>query len=86
MVQVLKDIDQSIINELLITKIICILSLSYNSIMVTWDNFPRSNQTIHMITMRLFKHEHLIKAQGGNDNYGNHILHIVYRNHYEIQF
>jgi hypothetical protein len=82
MVQVLKDIDQSIINELLITKIICSLPSSYNSIMVTWDNFPRSDQTIHMITMCLFKHEHLIKVQGGNDNDGNHNLHIVYRSHY----
>lgn len=45
--------------------------------MVTWDNFSKSDQTIHMIIMRLFKHEHLIKVQGGNDNDGNHILHMV---------
>ncbi len=85
MVQVLKDIDWPIINELIITKIICSLPSSYNSIMVTWDSFPKSDQTIHIITMHLFKHEHLIKIWG-NDNDGSHILHTIYKNHYKTQF
>jgi hypothetical protein len=60
----------------------------YNNIMATWDSLivPRSDQTIRWITMHLFKHEHLIKLQGSNDNDGNHILHTIYRNHYETQF
>ncbi len=86
MVQVLKYINQPIINELIITKIICSLPPSYNSIIVTWDNFPRNDQTICKITMHLFKHEHLKKVQGGNDNDGNHIFHTIYKNHYETQF
>jgi hypothetical protein len=47
-VQVLKDIDQPIINELIITKIICSLPPKYNNIMATWDSLivPRSDQTI----------------------------------------
>ncbi len=64
MMQVLKDIDQPIINELIVTKIICSLPPSYNNIMVTWENFPRNDQTICKITMHLFKHEHLIKIRG----------------------
>jgi hypothetical protein len=53
--------------------------------MLIWDSFSKSDQTICIITMHLFKHEHLIKVQGGNDNDGNHIFHTVYRDHYETQ-
>jgi hypothetical protein len=51
MAQVLIDIGQPIIDEMIIIKSICSLPLSYNNIVVTWDNLPTIAQTIRTFTM-----------------------------------
>jgi hypothetical protein len=68
MAQVLIDIGQPIIDEMIIIKSICSLPLSYNNIVVTWDNLPTIAQTIRTFTMWLLKQDHFTKIQQGDES------------------
>jgi hypothetical protein len=53
--QVFKDTGQLIVNEMIITKIVCSFPPSYNNIVVAWDNLPTIARTIRRFTTRLLK-------------------------------
>lgn len=40
MENLIKDLEHHVPNDMLITKIVCSLSLSYNNIIATWTNVP----------------------------------------------
>ena len=48
-----------------VTKIICSLPPSYQSIVSAWDNVPENQQTLANLKARLLKHESLMKKHGG---------------------
>ena len=61
----LKDLGKPIDDEMLVTKIICSLPSSYNSIVTAWTNVPTEQQTVANLKVRLLQLEHLLALQGG---------------------
>ena len=61
----LKDLGQPVPEEMLLTKIICSLPSSYNSIITVWTNVPAQEQTVPNLKIRLLQMENLMTLQGG---------------------
>jgi hypothetical protein len=58
MAHVFKNAWHLVIDEMIITKIICSLPLNYTNIMAAWDNLPTTSQTIRGLTTQSLKQEH----------------------------
>lgn len=63
----LKDLGQPVPENMLMTKIVCNLPLSYNSILATWTNVPAPKQTIANMNIRLLQMENLMALQDGEN-------------------
>ena len=61
----LKDLGKPIPEDMIITKLICSLPPSYNSIITAWTNVPVEEQTVANLKVRLLQLEHLLALQGG---------------------
>ena len=61
----LKDLGKEVDDDMLITKIICSLPPSYNSIVTAWANVPDDEQTVANLKVRLLQLENLMALQGG---------------------
>ena len=60
----LKDLGQPVPEEMLLTKIICSLPSSYNSIIAAWTNVPAQEQTVANLKIWLLQMENLMTLQG----------------------
>jgi len=49
---------------MILSKIICSLPLSYNSVTIAWANVPITQQIVDVLEERLIRHETLLKTQG----------------------
>ena len=63
----LKDLGQPVPEDMLITKIVCSLPPSYNSILAAWTNVPTLEQTVANLKIRLLQMENLMALQGGEN-------------------
>lgn len=61
----LKDLGKPLDEDMIITKIMCSLPASYNSIVTAWANVPEEHQTIANLKVRLLQLEHLLTKQNG---------------------
>lgn len=61
----LKDLSQLIFKDMLITKIVCTLPLSYNNIITAWTSVPALEQTVADMKVRLLQMKNLMALQGG---------------------
>lgn len=61
----LKELGQPVPENMLMTKIVCNLFLSYNNILVAWTNVPTPKQAIANLKIRLLQMENLMALQGG---------------------
>ena len=61
----LKDLGKPVDEDMLVTKIICSLPPSYNSIVTAWSNVPSEQQTVGNLKARLLQLEHLLAMPGG---------------------
>lgn len=62
----LKALGQPIPQEMLITKIVCSLPPSYNSILAAWANVPALEQTVANLKVKLLQMKTLMNMQGGD--------------------
>ena len=68
MVQVLKDLGETISDRALLNKIVGSLPPSYNGVVNAWTNVEYDKQTLEVLSARLFRHELVLKMQGGDSN------------------
>ena len=61
----LKDLGKPVEEDSIITKIICSLPPSYNSIVTAWANLPIEQQNVANLKVRLLQLEDLLALQGG---------------------
>lgn len=66
----LEDLGQPIGEEMLITKIMCSLPPSFNSIVAAWTNVPANEQTVANLKVRLLQMENLLALQA-NESTGD---------------
>ena len=69
MVNVLADLRNPIPNNMLISKIICNLPPSYNSIVAAWSNVPEEKQTVDYLEEQLTRHEGLMQIHGLQEDF-----------------
>ena len=67
----LKELGQPVPENMLMTKIVCNLFLSYNNILVAWTNVPTPKQAIANLKIRLLQMENLMALQGGENTYNS---------------
>jgi hypothetical protein len=60
----LKDLGKPVQEDMLITKILCSLPPSYNSLVVAWTNVPLEEQTVANLKVRLLQLENILSLQG----------------------
>lgn len=61
----LKDPGKPLPEDMLITKIMCSVPASYNSIVAAWANVPEEHKTIAKLKVRLLQLENLLMKQSG---------------------
>lgn len=61
----LKDLGQPVPEDMLITKIVCSLPPSYNSVIAAWTDVPAPDQNVANLKIRLLQMENLMALQGG---------------------
>ena len=64
----LKDLGKPLGEDMTITKIMCSLPASYNSIVTAWANVPEDQHTIPNLKIRLLQLEHLLTKQSGESS------------------
>ena len=58
-----KDLEKTISNDMLITKMLCSLPPGYNSIQAASVKMPNKHQTIPNLTIHLLQMEHILLSQ-----------------------
>jgi hypothetical protein len=64
MAMLLVDLDNPLSTTMIISKIICSLPPSYNSIVAAWSNVPAKQQIVDYFEEKLLLHEGLMHNQG----------------------
>lgn len=68
MAQTLRDLGEQVSDRSIMNKIVGSLPPSYNSVLSAWANVETNKQTMENLSSRLFRHELLLKMQGGESN------------------
>lgn len=63
----LADLGYTVLDKMITLKIIYTLPPSFNSIIATWSNVLKNEQTVDHLDERLLRHESLLQRQGGSD-------------------
>ena len=63
MANLLKDLGKPVQEQMILTKIICNLPASYNSVVAAWTNVPPQEQTVANLKVRLLQLENLMTLQ-----------------------
>jgi hypothetical protein len=68
MATLLADLGNPLSNTMIISKIICSLRPSYNSIVAAWSNVHESQQTLDYLEEKLLRHKGLMEVQRRKDD------------------
>jgi hypothetical protein len=72
MARQLSDLGCPIPESMVVTKILCSLPPSFNTVGSAWDNLPTEMQIVHNLTVRFLKQETVNKMQGAGTVESDH--------------